>query len=164
MANISRFAGSGAIRRINSHPHLAPFLTGHPFSNDVTAIRSAVIGGAIRLGVDPDDLLHLHLDVLMMGGEGLRRATEMAILNANYIANRLDAHFPVNVAIRSSPILFARISLPTCSIRLSFRNRSSTSCPRQRPSGVGSRRFRARSKRRRPISASRSSNSLLTEG
>src|SRR4029453_2646830 len=31
----------------------------------------------------------------MMGGEGLKRATEIAILNANYIANRLDAHFPV---------------------------------------------------------------------
>jgi len=31
----------------------------------------------------------------MMGGEGLTRATEIAILNANYIANRLDPHFPV---------------------------------------------------------------------
>ena len=30
-----------------------------------------------------------------MGGEGLTRATEIAILNANYIANRLDPHFPV---------------------------------------------------------------------
>ena len=31
----------------------------------------------------------------MMLGEGLTRATEIAILNANYIATRLDAHFPV---------------------------------------------------------------------
>ncbi len=31
----------------------------------------------------------------MMGGEGLRKATIMAILNANYIARRLDPHFPV---------------------------------------------------------------------
>ena len=31
----------------------------------------------------------------MMGGEGLTRATEIAILNANYIAARLDPHFPV---------------------------------------------------------------------
>jgi glycine dehydrogenase len=31
----------------------------------------------------------------MMGGEGLKRATEIAILNANYIAARLQAHFPV---------------------------------------------------------------------
>jgi len=31
----------------------------------------------------------------MMGGEGLRQATETAILNANYIAHRLDPYFPV---------------------------------------------------------------------
>jgi glycine dehydrogenase len=31
----------------------------------------------------------------MMGGEGLTRATEVAILNANYIADRLEPHFPV---------------------------------------------------------------------
>ena len=30
-----------------------------------------------------------------MGGEGLKRATEIAILNANYIADRLQPHFPV---------------------------------------------------------------------
>jgi glycine dehydrogenase len=33
--------------------------------------------------------------ILLMGGEGLTRATEVAILNANYIAARLDPHFPV---------------------------------------------------------------------
>jgi glycine dehydrogenase len=31
----------------------------------------------------------------MMGARGLRRATEVAILNANYVAHRLDPHFPV---------------------------------------------------------------------
>ncbi len=31
----------------------------------------------------------------MMGGEGLKRASEMAILNANYIAHRLEEHYPV---------------------------------------------------------------------
>ena len=31
----------------------------------------------------------------MMGAPGLRRATEAAILNANYIAHRLEAHYPV---------------------------------------------------------------------
>ena len=36
-----------------------------------------------------------YIYILMMGGEGLKRATEIAILNANYIAARLDAHFPV---------------------------------------------------------------------
>jgi glycine dehydrogenase len=33
--------------------------------------------------------------IRMMGPEGLKRATEIAILNANYIANRVDPHFPV---------------------------------------------------------------------
>ena len=33
--------------------------------------------------------------ILMMGGDGLTRATEVAILNANYVAQRLDAAFPV---------------------------------------------------------------------
>jgi glycine dehydrogenase len=36
-----------------------------------------------------------YIYILMMGGEGLTRATEVAILNANYIASRLDPHFPV---------------------------------------------------------------------
>jgi glycine dehydrogenase len=36
-----------------------------------------------------------YIYILLMGGEGLKRATEVAILNANYIAARLDAHFPV---------------------------------------------------------------------
>jgi glycine dehydrogenase len=36
-----------------------------------------------------------YIYILMMGGEGLTRATEMAVLNANYIATRLDPHFPV---------------------------------------------------------------------
>ena len=36
-----------------------------------------------------------YIYILMMGGEGLTRATELAILNANYIATKLDPHFPV---------------------------------------------------------------------
>ena len=31
----------------------------------------------------------------MMGGEGLTRATQLAILNANYMAARLDDHYPI---------------------------------------------------------------------
>ncbi len=36
-----------------------------------------------------------YIYILMMSGEGLTRATEIAILNANYIATKLDPHFPV---------------------------------------------------------------------
>ncbi len=49
-------------------------------------------GRAVRLGFDPDHLLHLYPDDVR---EGLTRATEIAILNANYIAARLQPHFPV---------------------------------------------------------------------
>jgi glycine cleavage system protein P-like pyridoxal-binding family len=33
--------------------------------------------------------------IAMMGGDGLRKATQVAILNANYMAKRLEAHYPV---------------------------------------------------------------------
>jgi glycine dehydrogenase len=36
-----------------------------------------------------------HAYLTMMGAEGLRRATQVAILNANYVARRLDPYFPV---------------------------------------------------------------------
>ena len=41
--------------------------------------------------------------ILMMGGEGLTQATEVAILNANYIAKRLEPHFPVLYTERNGP-------------------------------------------------------------
>src|SRR6202042_3019631 len=40
-------------------------------------------------------LTNSYIYILMMGGEGLTRATEIAILNANYIATKLHPHFPV---------------------------------------------------------------------
>ena len=42
-----------------------------------------------------------YIYILMMGGEGLQRATEIAILNANYIAARLDRAFPGAVPQRT---------------------------------------------------------------
>jgi glycine cleavage system protein P-like pyridoxal-binding family len=33
--------------------------------------------------------------IAMMGGDGLTRATQVAILNANYMAKRLEEHYPV---------------------------------------------------------------------
>ncbi|MBV9948822.1 MAG: glycine dehydrogenase (aminomethyl-transferring), partial [Myxococcales bacterium] len=59
--------------------------------------------------------------ILMMGGEGLARATEIAILNANYIAARLDAHFPVlyrnhNGRVAHECIIDPRPLKATCSV------------------------------------------------
>ena len=61
--------------------HLAPFLPGHPRSSRRRAM--AGLGGALRQPEHPADLLGLHRDD---GRDGLTRATEIAILNANYMA------------------------------------------------------------------------------
>ena len=78
---------------IGVRAHLAPFLPGHPAIDDgkeapVGPVSAAPYGSASILTIS-------YLYILMMGGEGLTRATEVAILNANYIADRLDPHFPV---------------------------------------------------------------------
>jgi glycine dehydrogenase len=73
--------------------HLAPFLPTHPIvstgiKSGVGAISAAPWGSASILPISWSY-------IVMMGGVGLKRATEVAILNANYMARRLDAHFPV---------------------------------------------------------------------
>ncbi|MDZ4693932.1 MAG: aminomethyl-transferring glycine dehydrogenase [Deltaproteobacteria bacterium] len=71
--------------------HLKPFLPGHPLvkvGGTLGPISAAPWGSA-------DILLISYAYILMMGGDGLRKATEYAILNANYVAKRLDPYFPV---------------------------------------------------------------------
>jgi glycine dehydrogenase len=75
-------------------PHLAPFLPGHPFADvgggveAIGPVAAAPWGSASILPIS-----YMYMD--LMGGEGLTRASKVAILNANYIAHRLDPHFPV---------------------------------------------------------------------
>jgi glycine dehydrogenase len=74
--------------------HLAPFLPSHPISpvgslpatNDT--VSSAPFGSASIL---PISWVYIRL----MGAEGLRLASQVAILSANYIAHRLKGHYPV---------------------------------------------------------------------
>ncbi len=73
--------------------HLAPFLPGHPVvmtggSQAIAPISAAPWGSASILLIS---WAYLHL----MGGVGLREATKVAILNANYVATRLKDAFPV---------------------------------------------------------------------
>ena len=72
--------------------HLAPFLPGHPEQPDgpriVGPVSAAPYGSAAILVIP-------WLYCLMMSGDGLTAATTIAILNANYIAKRLDPHFPL---------------------------------------------------------------------
>jgi glycine dehydrogenase len=74
-------------------PHLAPFLPGHPVvpcggERAIGPVAAAPFGSALVLVIP-------WMYIALMGGDGLRRATEVAILNANYIAARLDGHYPV---------------------------------------------------------------------
>jgi glycine dehydrogenase len=72
--------------------HLAPYLPGHPLaargSQPVGPVSAAACGSASILPIS-------FAYIAMMGEAGLRRATEIAILGANYIGKRLGAHFPV---------------------------------------------------------------------
>ncbi len=65
--------------------HLAPFLPGR---GAVGAVSAAPFGSASILPIS-------WMYMTMMGRAGLRRATEVALLNANYVARRLAPHYPV---------------------------------------------------------------------
>jgi glycine dehydrogenase len=73
--------------------HLAEFLPGNPVvktggAHAVGAVSAAPWGSASILPISM-----MYID--MMGAEGLTRATEIAILNANYVAKRLEPYYPV---------------------------------------------------------------------
>jgi glycine dehydrogenase len=73
--------------------HLAPYLPGHPLvetggDQAIGPVSAAPWGSASILPIP-------WTYVRMMGGPGLKRATQVAILNANYMARRLEPFFPV---------------------------------------------------------------------
>ncbi len=73
--------------------HLEPFLPGHPLwrtggAQAVGAVAAAPFGSASILTIS-------WVYAALMGASGLRRASEVAILAANYMAARLQPHFPV---------------------------------------------------------------------
>ena len=69
--------------------HLAPHLPGHFMSKKKKgAVSAAPWGSASILPIS-------WMYIAMMGGEGLTQATKIAILSANYMAKRLNPHFPV---------------------------------------------------------------------
>ncbi len=82
--------GGPGVGPVGVRAHLAPFLPGHPLDPDavVGAVSAAPHGSA---GILPIPWMYLE----MMGGEGLTRATSIAVLSANYVAARLDEYFRV---------------------------------------------------------------------
>jgi len=86
--------GGPGVGPVGVRAHLAPYLPNHPMVAEagpptgVGPVSSAPWGSAGVLAI-PWAYLRL------MGAQGVRRATEVAVLNANYIASRLREHFPV---------------------------------------------------------------------
>lgn len=87
--------------------HLAPFLPGHPVSSPWAMTDKQRQGAAAHVGSkatgpvsaapygSPSILPISWMYIAMMGERGLTRATEYAILNANYMAKRLEKHYKV---------------------------------------------------------------------
>ncbi|MNM14000.1 Glycine dehydrogenase [compost metagenome] len=81
--------GGPGVGPIGVKAHLAPFLPGHRhLQNSQGAVSAAPYGSASILPIT-------WMYIRMMGGEGLKRASQLAILSANYIARRLEEHYPV---------------------------------------------------------------------
>jgi len=81
--------GGPGVGPIGVRSHLAPYLPGHSEWADspTHAVSAAPYGSA--------SILTISWMYIAMMGPSLRRATEVAILNANYVANRLEPYFPV---------------------------------------------------------------------
>ena len=73
--------------------HLAPFLPGHPVVDVGGSLAMGPVSGAPwgSAGILPIPWAYIAL----MGSAGLAKATALAILNANYMATRLKAHYPL---------------------------------------------------------------------
>ena len=101
--------GGPGMGPIGVRSHLAPFLPGHPVvggvnpaadpSGTVGTVSAAPWGSA---GILPISWAY----IAMMGARGLRQATEVAILNANYVAARLGGAFPVLYTGETYPVLY----------------------------------------------------------
>jgi glycine dehydrogenase len=82
--------GGPGVGPVCAAPHLAPFLPGHPAlgAGGAGPVAAAPFGSALVLPIS-------YAYIRLMGSDGLRRATEVAILSANYVAARLRDLYPV---------------------------------------------------------------------
>ncbi|XQF92504.1 aminomethyl-transferring glycine dehydrogenase [Pseudoalteromonas espejiana] len=86
--------GGPGVGPIGVKSHLAPFMPNHSVINvpgtniNNGAVSAAPYGSAAILPIS-------WAYITMMGSEGLKQATEMAIVNANYLTHELSQHFPI---------------------------------------------------------------------
>ena len=86
--SIPHGGGGPGVGPIGAAEHLAPFLPGNPLEEKSGAVAASPAGSA---GILPISWMY----IAMMGSDGLAEATRVAILNANYIAERLAGTFPI---------------------------------------------------------------------
>jgi len=93
--------GGPGMGPIGVKAQLAPFLPGHPeqpgAASQVAAVSAAPFGSASILSIS-------WIYIMLMGGGGLTAASKTAILNANYIAVRLQQHYPLLFKGRSGRV------------------------------------------------------------
>jgi len=89
--------GGPGVGPIGVKSHLAAFVPGHVASGSGHAVAAAPFGSAAILPI-------VWMYIRMMGPDGLKKATESAILNANYIAERLKDYYPVLYRGRSGRV------------------------------------------------------------
>jgi glycine dehydrogenase len=91
--------GGPGVGPVAARAHLGPYLPGHPALGKTAVAGPAPGGNAGPVAAAPfgsAGILPISWAyVMMMGADGLRRATQTAILSANYVARRLADHFPV---------------------------------------------------------------------
>ncbi|MDP2751232.1 MAG: aminomethyl-transferring glycine dehydrogenase [Rhodocyclaceae bacterium] len=80
--------GGPGMGPIGLKAHLTPHMPGHVSLNGTGAVSAAPWGSASILPIS-------WMYIVLLGSFGLTQATRMAILNANYIAARLNDHYPV---------------------------------------------------------------------
>ncbi len=91
--SIPHGGGGPGMGPIGVAEHLVPFLPGHSIieinkKNSIPAVSSAPWGSALVLIIS-------YAYIKMMGADGLKEATQIAILNANYIKSKLERYFKV---------------------------------------------------------------------
>uniref|UniRef100_A0AAR2JKK0 glycine dehydrogenase (aminomethyl-transferring) n=1 Tax=Pygocentrus nattereri TaxID=42514 RepID=A0AAR2JKK0_PYGNA len=88
--------GGPGMGPIGVKQHLAPFLPSHPVVNMQSSNTVSSLGTISAAPWGSSAILPISWAYIkMMGSKGLRHATEVAILNANYMAKRLESHYKI---------------------------------------------------------------------
>ncbi len=100
--SIPHGGGGPGMGPIGVAAHLAPYLPGHPIvktggGRAIHAVSAAPWGS-------PSILVISYAYMKMLGGSGMTDATRVAILNANYVKSRLEAHYPVLYARKNGRV------------------------------------------------------------